>query len=91
MSEAFTPWKHYESDEQLRCYVRDSIGFCVATTHRDNNRVEHSDLIIRCVNAHDVLLAACEAALKHCEKSGDADCDCELCEQLRAAIAAAKP
>lgn len=51
-------------------------------------REKYAAFILRAVNSHDALLAACEAALL--VLSGDDDGDVFVCRKVRAAIAQAK-
>jgi len=91
MSETSGPWYVEDRFAPEMYLVRHSINgnvpdkrFTVLSAAKKYCRSLNAAERVR--DAAPALLAACKAALNHAAKSGDADCDCELCQQLRTAI-----
>ena len=85
-----TPW-HVDADTPSRIYGSD--GYVVARTHFGGAcpalNAANAAFIVQAVNAHDDLLAACEAACADLPTATEADDRERILTTLRAAIAKA--
>lgn len=82
-----TPWRVDGADivSPSECAVVATVQWC--GEGRDGESEANAAHIVRCVNAHDELVAACQLAFKRGEGNNDEEHDHELYAALKAALA----